>query len=140
MTGLAADRPLPWWNDDTAFFWEALAAGRLVVQRCDGCAALRHPPQPMCPNCGSMEAGVHEVSGRGRIHSYTVHHHPPIPGFELPYAVVLVDLDEGVRMIVNVPSEQISQLAIGEPIVIRIEEVAAGAFVPVGELLSSLGD
>ena len=134
MTGASADRPLPWWNEDTAFFWQALAAGRLVVQRCDGCSALRHPPQPMCPSCGSLEAGVQEVTGRGRVHSYTVHHHPPIPGFESPYAVVLVDLEEGVRMVVNVPAQQIGRLEIGRSITIQIEEPAPGSYLPVGDL------
>src|SRR4249920_2268295 len=112
VTASSSARPAPWWNQDTAFFWEALADGDLVVQRCDGCGVLRHPPQPMCAECGSLAACTQVVGRRGEVYSYTVHHHPPIPGFDIPYAVVLVDLPEGVRLVVDVPSEQIAHLGI----------------------------
>ena len=40
-------------SPDTEFFWAGTAAGELRIQRCDGCGALRHPPGPRCPSCGT---------------------------------------------------------------------------------------
>jgi uncharacterized OB-fold protein/acyl dehydratase len=84
---------------DTAFFWEGVQAGELRVQRCAECGALRHPPGPMCPRCHATKRDHIVASGRGVVHSYVVHHHPPVPGLRTPYAVVLVELEEGVRMV-----------------------------------------
>ena len=60
-------------------------------------------------SCGTLRAGVPAcratqptyvvVSGRGTVYCYVVHHHPPVPGKELPFVVVLVELAEGVRMV-----------------------------------------
>ena len=68
---------------DTAFFWAGTAAGELRIQRCAGCGALRHPPGPMCPACGTPGDGGYVVAaGTGEVFSYVVHHHPPVPGQE----------------------------------------------------------
>jgi uncharacterized protein len=84
---------------DTAFFWAGTAAGELRIQRCGECGALRHPPGPGCPRCGATKPGYAVAAGTGRIHSYVVHRHPPLPGRRLPVVVALVELDEGVRMV-----------------------------------------
>ena len=80
-------------------YWEAARAGRFVVQQCTDCARLRHYPRLVCAACFSTGVRWHAVSGRGRIHSWTVTHHAFHPAFaaELPYALVTVDLEEGVR-------------------------------------------
>jgi uncharacterized OB-fold protein len=84
---------------DTAFFWEGTAARELRIQRCEDCGALRHPPGPLCTACGSASRGYVVAAGRGEVHSYVVHHHPPVPGRTPPYVVALVDLPEGVRIL-----------------------------------------
>jgi len=84
---------------DTAFFWEGTAARELRIQRCEDCGALRHPPGPLCTACGSASRGYVVAAGRGEVHSYVVHHHPPVPGRTPPYVVALVDLAEGVRIL-----------------------------------------
>lgn len=92
-------RPRPAINQDNAYFWEGVREGELRIQRCGGCQQLRHPPRPMCDVCRSTEWD-HVVAGRsGRIHSYVVHHHPQLPGVTTPHVVLLVDLEEGVRII-----------------------------------------
>jgi uncharacterized protein len=92
-------RPLV--GQDTAFFWDGVREGELRVQRCAECGALRHPPGPMCPRCHATKRDHITASGRGTVHSHVVHHHPPIPGLQTPFTVVLVDLEEGVRMVGN---------------------------------------
>jgi len=80
-------------------FWDGAAAGRLMIQRCAGCGKLRHYPRLLCDACYSDAVDWVEASRRGTIHSWTVSHHAFHPAFkaELPYTLVTVDLEEGVR-------------------------------------------
>ncbi len=89
----------PQMNRDTEFFWEGARKGELRVQRCGACGELRHPPGPVCPSCHAMRPAYDVVSGRGTVYSYVVHRHPPVPGRTLPILLVLVELEEGVRMV-----------------------------------------
>ena len=100
-------------SPDTAFFWDGLAAGELRVQRCGDCGALRHPPGPACPRCGALKPGYAVAAGTGRVHSYVVHHHPPLPGRRSPVVVALVDLDEGVRMVGELRGVRPDEVRIG---------------------------
>ena len=102
---------------DTAFFWAGTAAGELRIQRCTGCGALRHPPGPMCPACGTPSDGGYVIAaGTGEVFSYVVHHHPPVPGKKLPLVVALVQLPEGVRMVGEMPGVRPDQVRIGLPV------------------------
>jgi uncharacterized OB-fold protein len=85
---------------DDAFFWAAAADGRLVIQRCAACGTLRHPPAPMCGACGSLDWDTAESSGRGRIVSWITSLHPNRPDDE-PRIVILVQLEEGTRLVSN---------------------------------------
>jgi 3-oxo-4,17-pregnadiene-20-carboxyl-CoA hydratase alpha subunit len=85
---------------DDAFFWNAAAEDRLVIQRCADCRTLRHPPAPMCGTCGSLAWDTLEASGRGRITSWMFSLHPNRPD-DAPRVVILVQLDEGVRLVSN---------------------------------------
>jgi uncharacterized protein len=102
---------------DTAFFWAGTLAGELRIQRCPSCGALRHPPGPMCPACGTPGDGGYVVAaGTGEVFSYVVHHHPPVPGKKLPLVVALVQLPEGVRMVGEMPGVDPGQVRIGLPV------------------------
>ena len=102
---------------DTAFFWAGTAAGELRIQRCAACGALRHPPGPMCPACGTPGDGGYVVAaGTGEVFSYVVHHHPPVPGKTLPMVVALVQLPEDVRMVGEMPGVRPDQARIGLPV------------------------
>lgn len=83
----------------SAPYWEGLKAGRLLLQACAACGALRHYPRLLCTECFSDAVHWQPASGRGRIHSWTVAHHAFHAGFadELPYTLVTVDLVEGPR-------------------------------------------
>jgi uncharacterized OB-fold protein len=87
-------------DEDSRFFWDGVQEGRLLVQRCSGCSALRHPPGPMCPECLSLEWEAVEASGRGTVYAWVLSHHPTEPDGD-PRVVVLVDLEEGVRLVSN---------------------------------------
>jgi uncharacterized OB-fold protein/acyl dehydratase len=117
--GAAAPVLRPAVSPDTEFFWAGTAAGELRVQRCAGCGALRHPPGPRCPSCGTLAADPREyvvAAGTGEVYSYVVHHHPPVPGKKLPIVIALVQLPEGVRMTGELLGAVPSEVRIGLPV------------------------
>src|SRR5438477_11198527 len=84
-------------------FWDAARRHQLVVQCCDGCGLRRFPARDICSRCLSRDAMWVPVSGRGTIFSWAVMHQVYHPGFasEVPYALVVVALDEGARLVSN---------------------------------------
>jgi uncharacterized protein len=92
--------PLPTPTPESAPYWKGLRESRLLIQKCGRCGKLRHYPRPVCDACFSMDVDWIEASGRGTVHSWTQTHHAFLPAFahDLPYILVTVDLEEGVRM------------------------------------------
>jgi len=117
-------------SPDTKFFWDGLAAGELRIQRCGACGALRHPPGPMCPTCGSAEGGYLVAAGTGAVFSYVVHHHPPVPGKTLPLVIALVELDEGVRVVGEMPGVQPDEVSVGLPVRVEFLRVDGDLTLP----------
>jgi uncharacterized OB-fold protein/acyl dehydratase len=103
-------------SPDTAFFWEGTRRAELRIQQCGDCGELRHPPGPMCVRCGSPSQKYIVASGKGEVFSYVVHHHPPVPGKQLPLVIALVELDEGVRVLAEMPGVGSDQVTIGMPV------------------------
>ncbi|WP_372482513.1 bifunctional MaoC family dehydratase N-terminal/OB-fold nucleic acid binding domain-containing protein [Streptomyces bambusae] len=121
----APRRPRPVINRDNRPFWDAVAEHRLLIQRCTGCGTLRFPWLPGCNACASPGWDTVEASGEGTVFSYVVMHHPPFPAFDPPYAVALVELAEGVRMISNITGVPYDKVHIGMPV--RLEFLRADA-------------
>jgi uncharacterized OB-fold protein len=99
MTDQAVSYPSPHADHLSAPYWDGTKRGVLVIQRCTGCGKQRHYPQVLCVDCYSDDYDWIEASGHGTVHSWTVCHHAFHPGFasDLPYTLVTVDLEEGVR-------------------------------------------
>jgi uncharacterized protein len=116
-------RPRPAINADNRFFWEGVDDHKLLIQRCASCGMLRHPTRPMCPNCQSLDWDTVQASGRGTVHSYAVPHHPPMPMFPQPYIVVLVELEEGTRIVSNLVEISPEAVVIGMPVEVVFEAV-----------------
>ncbi|MER6633568.1 bifunctional MaoC family dehydratase N-terminal/OB-fold nucleic acid binding domain-containing protein [Streptomyces sp. NPDC000987] len=115
----AASRPLrprPALNRDNTFWFEAAKEHRLVIQRCVSCGTLRHPPGPCCPHCGSFAWDTVRASGRGRVHSFTVNHHPRHPAFDYPLVVAVVELAEGTRLITNLTGVAPEDVTVDMPV------------------------
>ncbi|WP_431980620.1 bifunctional MaoC family dehydratase N-terminal/OB-fold nucleic acid binding domain-containing protein [Streptomyces qinglanensis] len=127
----AAQRPRPVVNRDNAGFWAGVARHELLFQRCAECATPRFPWLPGCNACGSAAWEAVAASGRGTVHSYVVMHHPPFPAFDPPYAVVLVDLDEGVRIISNITGVRCDEVRIGMPVELEFLRVEDDLELPV---------
>ena len=109
---------------DTQFFWDGTRVGELRIQRCVACGALRHPPGPMCTACGTASAGGYvTAAGTGEVYSYVVHHHPPVPGKELPIVIALVALPEGVRMVGELRGAAPDEVRVGTPVQVIFDRV-----------------
>jgi hypothetical protein len=93
--------PVPVPDRDTAPFWEGCARGELLVQRCPGCAAWLWQPRPVCSSCQRPDPVWTRVTGDARIASWAVLRPPTLPAYSelVPFVVLLVELDEGVRML-----------------------------------------
>lgn len=123
-------RPRPVVNRDVAFFWEGVEARELRIQRCTACDRLRHPAGPMCPHCRSTDWDWVVASGRGTVHSHAVHHHPPLPGVELPHTVLLVELEEGVRVVSEATGMGHRDVRVGLPVELVWKQVDDELVVP----------
>jgi hypothetical protein len=121
----------PTTTPDTEAFWNALHEHRLVIQRCAGCADLRHPPRPMCPRCGSTEHDAVEASGRGTVFSFVMPRHPVYPGLDNPEIVAIVELAEGTRIVTNLVGVEADAVTIGMPVVVQFTEFDGGLVLPL---------
>src|SRR3954449_9030493 len=99
MAEPARAKPKP--TPETQHFWDGTQAGELRLQRCEACAKVYFPPRPFCPVCASRKVSVTKASGRAKLFSYVIHHRA-VPGFTPPYAIAVVELAEGPRMMTNI--------------------------------------
>jgi len=97
-----------------------LQDGKLLIQRCKDCGTLRHPPGPACAECHSFEWDTIEASGRGTVYSFVIVEHPQVPSFDYPLPVVLVELEEGTRLVSNLLDVDPADVVIGMPVVAEI--------------------
>ena len=102
-------------------FWEACREGRLVVQRCLDCGSYVFIPQPCCGECMSTRLEWVESSGRGTLYSFTTVHRPQQPTFEVPYTVIVVELEEGWFMLSNLVGVAPEDVRIGSPLEVVFE-------------------
>ena len=127
-----AERPKPILSDLSRPLWEAYARKELVAQQCTACGELRHYPQPMCPDCYSTEFGWSKLAGTGLIYSYTVSHRAFHPAWEgcVPYVIATIELDEGVRMVCDMPRLAPDKVAIGQRVGVEFESLPGQGVMP----------
>ena len=122
---------MPAITHDNSFFFEGAARGELLIQRCESCGTLRHPPRPGCPKCRSLDWGTVVSSGKGTVFSFVVVHYPQVAAFEYPLPVVLVELEEGTRLVSNIAGVEASEVRIGMPVEVDFATYAEGLTLPV---------
>src|SRR5437899_9751014 len=127
-----APRPIPLPDAEDREYWEAARRHELRMQRCQSCGRFRFTPRPMCPFCQSWEAEWAPVSGRGQVYSWVVVHPPVLPYFQdkTPYAVALIQLEEGVRIVANVIDVDKDDLAFDMPVEVTFEDVSDELTLP----------
>ena len=118
--------PAPTVTPETQPFWEAAAAGRLLVKRCTACGESHHYPRPLCPFCGSDKTEWRPASGRGSVYSYSVMRRAPVP-----YALAYVTLEEGVTMMTNIVDCDLDAIRIGQAVRVVFKPTEGGPPVPM---------
>ncbi len=119
-------RLLPQPTDLTRPFWEAAHNDTLTAQYCPCCQTMQFYPRPLCVNCGSEQVEWKALSGKGRIYTYTINYRAPNAFMKarLPYAVAVVDLDEGVRMMGNIVADDLNEIRIGAEVHVVFEALS----------------
>lgn len=125
---------LPRVTPENEHFWCGGRDGELRFRRCRACSWFIHPPAPLCPGCLGRDLEVAAVSGRGRVATFTINHQPWIPGFDPPYVVAIVELEEqaGLRLTTNIVRCAPEAVAIGMPVRV-VFEAHDGVWLPLFE-------
>ena len=112
-------------------YWDGALDGRLVLQQCGQCGQVRHYPRLLCDVCYSSDVEPLESSGRGTVHSWTICHHAFDQAFaaDLPYVLLTVDMDEGVRVLGRLASAV--ETRVGLPVQIAFSADVDGRPEPV---------
>ena len=128
----SAQFPLPVPNLDNQEFFDRCREHQLVLRRCRSCAFFSHPPRPNCPNCTSDNLEWVNSEGRGTVYTFTITRQPVSRSFEgrLPWAVVDVELEEGVHLISNLVNCDSEEIEIGMAVEVVFEEVNAEITLP----------
>jgi uncharacterized protein len=125
-------KPVPVVDAESAPFWDACREHRLLIQRCSSCDAAVFYPRAICPECHADALRWQEASGLGTVYSWTISRRAAGPAWadDVPYAVVLVDLDEGCRMLSNLLIDDPEKVRIGMEVKVAFEAVTDGVVVP----------
>jgi uncharacterized OB-fold protein len=128
----APAKPLPNISPEMAPFFAAARRRELVVQRCAGCGAHRFPARDQCSGCLSRESTWVTTGGRGTVFSFAVMHQVYHPGFaaEVPYAVVVIELAEGARVLSNLVDCAVADIRIGMPVEVVFEDLSPEVTLP----------
>ena len=105
-------------DPETKEFWEAAENGKLVARFCNSCEAYHYYPRTICPRCGDDDTEYREISGRGRIYSYSVMRRVPVP-----YAMAYVTLEgTDISMMTNIVDCDLDALEIGQEVKVVFSE------------------
>jgi uncharacterized OB-fold protein len=134
-------RILPLVTDENEHFWRGGAEGELRILRCQDCASWLHPPTPVCGECLSRNLLAEATSGRATVATFTINRHPWVPGFDPPYIIAIVELDEqtGLRLTTNLVNLDLDDVHIGMKVRVVFEERDEGIFLPLFEPMSPTG-
>ena len=134
MTDAANSFPYPLPEYGAEAFWDACNEERLVMQQCRDCGTYRWHPAPVCGNCGSLNYEWVTLSGRGKVHTWSVVTHPVHPAAvkKVPYVVVVVELaeQEGLTMISNLIGSEPDNIAFGQAVEVVFESHPSGQKLP----------
>ncbi|HWC36571.1 MAG TPA: OB-fold domain-containing protein [Mycobacteriales bacterium] len=127
-------RPVPIPDEVSAPHWEAAANHVLTIARCSACDSFTHPPGIICGHCGSTSPvfTFTPVSGRGQVLAWTIARQPFLPGFETPYLLVDVELEEqkDLRIVARLLDGVDAELETGTRVEVAFEDLSDGVAVP----------
>jgi uncharacterized OB-fold protein len=125
-------KPLPDISEGAQPYWDACKEHRLVLPKCRSCGEIYFFPREFCPHCLSGGIEWIEASGKGKIHTYSIVGRPASPSFsdDVPYAVAIIELDEGPRMMSNVCDIAPDEICVDMPVEVVFEDVSESVSLP----------
>lgn len=133
MTEPTIPKPIPQADDSSRPFFDGAMEGRLMLMRCTDCGTWRLPSRQHCDACLSPNYTWEQASGRGKVRTFGVMHQRYHPGFQTPYNVTIVELEEGPRLPTNLGGIAESEIRVDLPVVVEFEnydDVALPKFRP----------
>jgi uncharacterized protein len=129
-------RPMPVPTAETTHYWQAALDGRLKIQYCPACARHQFYPRRFCTQCLSQDIQWVQASGKGHIYTYTVCHVAGHLAFaaRVPYAIGMIQLDEGVRMLAGIVGADIDRIAVGARVEVCFERISDELALPMFRL------
>ena len=135
MTPIHPDYPLPDLDEPVMRpFWDGARAGKLMLQREPATGAMHWPPKPLYWQGGGRLEWF-AASGRGRVFSYVVAYEPFLPAFRhlLPLVLVLVEVEEGPRLVGYMVNTTPEAMVFGMPVRVAFAPLTAEVTLPVWE-------
>jgi uncharacterized OB-fold protein len=125
-------------NTLQAPFYEAAARGELVVPWCAATQRPFWPPSPSSPFVDKAEVVWRPIDVGGVVRAKSVFHRAFLAEFEhlLPYAVVLVELEQALRLLVFVATP--ARISVGEKVTIGVATIVKNA-APVPVVVEAMG-
>lgn len=130
-------KPLPEISEANRPFWEACKNGELKMQKCTSCGHIRYPIGPVCTSCLSDDVEWTTLSGKGEVFNYLIFHQKYNAAWaeDLPYNVIMVQLDEGPRMFSNLVGVENDDIEIGMRIEVIFEKATDDIYIPKFQLV-----
>ena len=133
MTAEPYHKPIPVPTPETQLYWDKAREHELWIQRCAACSHVFFYPRRHCPQCLSDSVEWFKASGNGTLYSYMINHRPP-PGFqdEAPYAIAIVQMEEGPRMMTNIVGIENTpeNLVLDMPLEVTFDDVLPDVTIP----------
>ena len=125
-------RAIPAPDNASAHYWQSAAEGKLVLQRCVPCGDYQFYPRALCASCAGETEWV-DASGRGTLYTFTIIRQNRSTAFKdlSPYAVGIIELEEGVRMMSNIVDCDVDRLEVGMALEVLLLKAADDVGLPV---------
>lgn len=130
---MLGEKPVPVSDSDTAPFWTAAGQQQFQFPKCRSCSMFVYPIRPLCPRCRSTNFKWTTLSGKGSVYSYCVMHMKLIAGFDPPYIVAQIELDDcpSLLFVSNIVECQPAEIFIGMAVEVLFEPRKQGVFIPL---------
>ncbi|RYG87213.1 MAG: Zn-ribbon domain-containing OB-fold protein [Alphaproteobacteria bacterium] len=128
-------KPTPRITQDSVEFWQFTTEGKLMLRHCNACGNQMYYPRIICTQCLSTDLGWTQASGRGRVYAVSIIHRAAVEAFRAggPYALAIVALEEGQRLMTNIVDCAPEDVVIDMPVELVFEprgDVAIPLFRP----------
>jgi uncharacterized OB-fold protein len=103
--------------------WQGCAEGKLRLPYCSQCEACFYYPRLWCPQCFNQDLSWQDVSGKGKVYSFSVIHQSPLASYQqdVPYVLAIIELAEGPRMMTNVVNCEVDAVSVDMPVEVTFE-------------------